>query len=208
MKSERNTLEMALTSVRLSGAEKGTAERIVLATLLWPRPMISDRVSSRVVTFWDGAADLAEKDWTERILFKETVEGTYGLVVQVTEPMSSGQIAKFFRQLGEALLKASASEAAKLVAGPWLGALARIPLQILAEEVGASGSGPRLEAAGRIALLPGEPGNLRIPLQTVRDQYRTETRRVGSRKVTRRVKIASAGDPAGEIVLQADYYKE
>lgn len=208
MKSERNTLEMTLDTVRLTAEEPESAERIVLATLLWPRPMISERVSSRVLTFRDGAADLAEKDWTERILFKETVEGTYGLIVQVTEPMSSGEVAKFFRQLGEALLKVSASEMAKLVSGPWLGALARIPLQILAEEVGAPGQGPKLAAAGRITLLPGEPGSLRIPLQTVRDQYRTETRRVGSRKITRRVKTASAGEPAGEIVLQADYYKE
>lgn len=208
MKSERNTLEMALTAVRLAAEKPASAERLVFATLLWPRPMISERVSTRVLSFRDGAADLAGKDWTERILFKETVEGTYGLIVQVTEPMSSGQIASFFRKLGAALVKATATEAAKLVSGPWLGVLTRIPLQILAEAVGASDQGPKLEAAGRVSLLPGEAGSLTLPLRIVSDQYRTVTRRIGARRVTRRVKTASAGDPAGEIVLQADYYKE
>jgi hypothetical protein len=208
MKSERNTLEMSLSSVRLEGSDPEAAERLVLATLLWPRPMISERISSRVLSFRDGAADLGDKDWTERILFKETVEGTYGLVVQVTEPMSAQQVARFFRQMGEALLKLTATEAGKQVSGFWLGALARIPLQILAGEVGDTGKGPKLAAAGRITLQPGESGNLQVPLQAVSDQYRTEVRRVGSRRITRRVKTVSAGDPAGDITLQADYYKD
>ena len=128
----RGTVELALESVRgegplASGGARPT-ERLVTATLLWPRPLIAERVAVRTLAFERGGLDLSERDWTERILFKETVEGPFGLLLQVSEPLAATQVARLAAAFGAALLRTAGTEIGRLAANPWSATMVRFPL--------------------------------------------------------------------------------
>ncbi|MDZ4199224.1 MAG: hypothetical protein U1E27_08070, partial [Kiritimatiellia bacterium] len=178
---KKYTLELCLNSLRLEGsfAKLQPAERLVIATLVWPRPMIAERISSRPVRLLKGVSTLKESDWSERILFKESVSGPFGIVIRVTESLGAAKVSRFLAQWGGALLRLAGTETAKLAGDPWSASLARIPLQLFGTELSGVGKEPAVDAAGRTTVISGEQeGILRIPLVSPTDRYRTETRRI------------------------------
>lgn len=197
---KRISVEIRLNAVRLDAG--GDGERLLIATLVWPRPLIAERIASRPLKLESGRAAYDAADWSERILFKEQVEGPFGLVVRVTEPLSARAVARFLAQWGGALLRLAATESAKLAADPWSASLTRIPLQILAGDLGGAAKEPKIDAAGRITVPPGASGSVRVPLAAARNVYRVERRRVAGRSVTRRIRVAAESAPVGEAELE------
>lgn len=204
---DRKTLELRIQSLRLDPPFAGPArmERLRIATLIWLRPLIAERISSKPVKSVKGTLDLSGAAWSERILFKENVEGSFGLVLRVTEPLSETKIARFLAPWGAGLLRLAGTETGKLAGDPWSAALARIPLQLLAGELGNAAKEPTIVAAGRVTLRPGQSEILRVPLVSPRDRYRTETRRIAGRRSSRRIRIAAEHKPVGEVVLALEY---
>lgn len=207
----RDTLELTVEGMEdhcpRSLLNRNRAERLMIATLVWPRPLIAERIASRSFRFQPEGLDLSNRDWSERILFKERVEGPFGLIVQVTEPLSSRDLRRATAVLGQTLLKTAGSELARVAAGPWLTALARFPFTYLTGELSDAGKTPKIVAAGRRTLLPGASGPVEIPLLVPEDIVRTRRQRVGGRTRTRRETIARKGDPAGTVRLAATYYQ-
>ncbi len=206
----RDTLELTLEHVQ--GAEswahqRAGAERLVMATLVWPRPLIAERVAARAYPFEKSKLDLAGRDWSERIFFKENVEGPFGLVIQVTEPLTAQELRRVTASLGDVLLKTTGTELARLAAGPWTATLARFPFTHLAGALSDAGKNPTIVAAGQTTILPGTPGPLEIPLSLPRDVTRVRRQRVGGRTRTRRETLHRKGDPAGTVRFDAVYYR-
>ena len=90
------TLEMMLdrVEVKTTGARRKDGRHMVIATLVWPRPLIAERVSAKTLGFEGNVVDLKKSDWITRIVFKERVDGPFGLELGVTEQMSDSEIAR------------------------------------------------------------------------------------------------------------------
>lgn len=206
----RGTVELSLASIRGDGPLAGGAravERLVTATLLWPRPLIAERNAARTFTFSPEGLDLHERDWTDRILFKETVEGPFGLVLQVTEGLTAAQVGKLAAAFGAAMLRTAGTELGRLAADPWSAALIRFPLQHLAGELGWVGKAPAVVAAGAVTLRPGHATPIDLPLSVPADITRVRRSGPPGRVRTRREIRHRANAPAGTARVDASYYR-
>lgn len=95
----KKNIEVSLVSVNLvsTGTKRKESNHAMTATLLWPRMSIARKESALSCALTKGAADYADAPWHETILFKEVVEGTFGVRVEVTESLSDNAIASFMR---------------------------------------------------------------------------------------------------------------
>lgn len=210
-KYSRNVVEMSLKAFSGPGPwGRGgkSSEHVVTATLVWPRPLVASRVAVQTQTFTRDGCQVGDMDWSERILFKETVEGPFGVIVQVSESLSSRQLASIAGALGTIFFKAAASEAARVAVGPGLRALAKFPFDYLADELSTLGQTPAVIAAGRTTLLPGAAGIVEIPLVVPDDIVKRRRITRGGRRQTSREILHKQGDSAGNAILSLDYYRD
>jgi hypothetical protein len=209
-KYNKNVVEMTLQGVEGSGpwAPRGKAsQHVVTATLIWPRPLVASRVAVQTHTFTSEGCQTAELDWSERILFKETVEGPFGVIVQVSESLSAQQLTAIAGRLGKVFFKAAASEAARVAVGPGLSALARFPFDYLADELSSLGKTPSVVAAGRITIMPGKEGTVAVPLLVPEPITRQRRITRSGRRQTRTETVHKQGESAGEALLSLAYYR-
>ena len=208
----RNTLELHLCGIAGEGPwKRGSkrSERMVTVSLLWPRPLVASRVAVQTHTFTHAGLDLSDRDWSESVLFKENVEGPFGVVVQVSESMTAQQVSRLAGAIGDAVFRAAGSEAASVAVGPGLSALARFPFTFLAGEVSRLGKTAQVVAAGRITLVPGEHAvQIEVPLLVPEDVVRVGRSTRGGRTQTRRQTLHKAGDAAGVAQLKVAYYRD
>lgn len=208
---KRNVVEMSLIAIRGEGPwTRGgkSSERVLTVTLVWPRPLVASRVAVQTQSFSREGLDVAGLDWSERILFKETVEGPFGVIVQVSESLTAQQLAKVAGALGEVALKAAGSEAARVAVGPGLTALAKFPFTYLAGELSSLGKTAKVVAAGRATLIPGEPGVVEIPMVVPADVVRVRRSKRAGRMQTRRETLHKEGEAAGSVRLDVGYYRD
>ncbi len=207
----RNTIELTFEGVQGGGpwaTGKKDVDRLVTVTLVWPRPLVAERVAARSFRFQPPGLDLSGRDWSERILFKENVEGPFGLVVQISGSLTAREYKRVAAALGGGLLRAVGSEAAGVAIGPGLTSLARFPFTFLAGELSSAGNAPDVMAAGRITLEPGTNGLVEVPLEITEDIVRLHRIRRAGRTQTRRETTHRQGDPAGVVQLNAVYYRD
>ncbi len=208
---KRNTLELTLEGVQCpepwDARQKKPVERLVTATLVWPRPLVAERVAARTFRFEGVGLNLDGRDWSERILFKENVEGPFGLVVQISSSLSTHAAQKLAASLGAGLLRAAGSEAAGIAVGPGLTSLARFPFTFLAGVIGDAVKTPSVTAAGRLTQEPGGDGVLEVPLVFQKDVAHVKRTRRAGRVQARREVIHRQGEPAGTVLLRAAYYR-
>jgi len=149
------TLEMMLdkVTVKETGARRKKGQHMVIATLVWPRPLIAERVSAKTLEFEGNVVDLKKSDWITRIVFKERVDGPFGVELGVTERMSDSEIADFFKFLGSSLMKLMGNEAEDMMVSSLAGGLVKIPFQFLSKFISDIGDkGPKIIAGGSICL--------------------------------------------------------
>lgn len=207
----RNTMEMRMQGIQEAGPwSRGgkQSERLVTVSLVWPRPLIASRVAVQTHTFTRDGLDVASKDWSERILFKETVEGPFGVIVQVSQSMTAQQMTRVAGAIGDAVLRAAGAQAASIAVGPGLTALARFPFTFLAGEISNVGKTAKVVAGGRTTLLPDASGTIEIPLRVPEDVIQTRRSTRGGRMQTRRQTLHKAGDAAGKAILEIQYYRD
>lgn len=207
----RNTVELTLEQIEGAGPwGKGREgrERYVTASLVWPRPLVAGRISAQSWPFTHAGLDLHGRDWSEKILFKEKVEGPFGLILQISETLSAQQLARMAASIGQAVLQAAGSQAARLVDGPGLSSLAKFPFVFAGKELSQLGKTPQVVAAGRTTRMPGEGGMIEIPLTVPETIVRKRRTNRGGRMQTRTETLHKKGEPAGLVRLQAVYYRE
>ena len=128
----QGVLEILLDRVQLeetAGRPGRIAQHLLLVTLVWPRARVSECVAVKPVLLEQKNADLRKSTWTERILFKELVEGPFGLRVGITKRTSGKEISPFLRYVGSRLCSVAGKEIEDLILTPVLGPLARIPFR-------------------------------------------------------------------------------
>ncbi len=207
----RNVLEMSLNAIRGAGPWMQGAKasgRVVTVTLVWPRPLVASRVAAQTQTFAREGLDVTGLDWSERILFKESVEGPFGVIVQISDSLTAQQLARVAGALGEVALKAVGTEAARIAVGTGVSALAKLPFTYLAGELATLGKSAKVVAAGRTTLIPGEPGVVEIPLVVPEDVVRVRRSKRAGRVQTRHETLHKQGEAAGSVLLDVGYYRE
>jgi len=211
------TLEMMLDRVEVkeTGARRKDGQHMVIATLVWPRPLIAERVSAKMLGFEGNVVDLKKSDWITRIVFKERVDGPFGIELGVTERMSDSEIADFFKFLGSSLMKLMGNEAEDMMVSSLAGGLVKIPFQFLSKFITDLGDkGPKIIAGGSICLHAEETWKkkntetktFKVPLTAPETIYKvTRTRRQG-RLQTRKRKLLDAGSENGVLEFTGKVY--
>lgn len=213
---KRRILELSLERVELNvagGRKKRGNKHMIIACLTWPRPAIAERISVKTLEFENNTADLSRSDWTTRILFKETVQGTFGLEVSVTEQLSNSQVSEFIGFMASSILKLAGAEAGELAASSLGAGLIKLPFTYLSKLVSASGKKPaNMIATGTVDLRAdskwkaGKLVRIEIPLTAPETIYKTVRSRKHGELSTRRRTLLKAGAGNGTAVLRGKLY--
>ena len=212
---KRRVFELSLESVTidLPGRRKKDGDHLLVATLSWPRPMIAERVSVKTLRLTGGAIDLSESTWTDRILFKETVMGPFGVEVSLTERLSSEAVEKFLRFMGSSLFKLAGAKSDDMVSGELTAGVVKLPIQYLGKLVSSSSrEDARLIGAATLDLhadsnwKAGKSVRIEAELTAPETIYRTtHTTRHGEAS-TRRRTLLKEGGVSGNVVLTGRVY--
>ncbi len=211
--SSRKTLELSLDRVELvncGSANKRAGKHVLLVSLIWPRPAIAERNAVKTFSLKDNIANLEDSDWISRILFKETVDGTFGIKVTVTEPMTDGQIGKFFAFAGSSMMKLAADQVSGLISGAVGGGMAEIPFQFLAKVAKDAGNiSANVLGVGSTEVnvvsssKSAKKMRMEIPLLVPRVVYATRRKGKHGSVTTRRRVILKEGESNGRLFLTA-----
>lgn len=113
----RKTVEGVIRALKIQknpgGAPSGACSHVLTAEVIWPRPAIQTKVYASAATFNNGEMDCG--NWLKSVVFKETVEGSFGVRFGVSEPATSSEIRKFFGNIlkaGVSLVTGFAADAA------------------------------------------------------------------------------------------------
>ncbi len=140
-KYQRRTLELKLDRVTLAPhVTRRSSKRLLSATLIWPRPAIAQRVDLKILEFESGRANFSGLAWSERIMFKEPVEGPFGILFDISRPLPNKTVAAFYRHVGSSLLKLAGQVAGDVVETRFASGLVKTPFEFLAKLVGAKPS--------------------------------------------------------------------
>lgn len=212
----RRVFELTLGGIALQVTGAGRSKKSqhgVTADLLWPRPAIAARTAVSTVTLHEGATDMSGSSWCDRILFKETVQGPFGIELCVTERMSSQALRLFVADFSATVLKTMASGVQGMAAGAAAGALLKLPFLHLGRLAAEAGKAPaRVIAGGSLDLsaddewAAGEMRRLEIPLVAPCAIYRTVRTRRAGRPATKRTTVLKAGQPNGSATVVGKLY--
>ena len=140
--------------VLLAGAEIGGIKlqphlvkttRLLTVDLVCPRASIAKKTAAKEVKFQRAKADLKGQGWTERVLFREDVEGHFGFAVQLSEVLDDEWFEKFLRTTFKIALKEFRGLMQKYTVG--IDDIASAPLDALAQMEGTY-PGPKTVAQG------------------------------------------------------------
>ncbi len=214
--AQLKVLELMLEKVRIDKEKtvrKGSTRRLVIATLVWPRPRIAARVSVKTLDLENNKADLTKSTWAEKILFKETVLGQFGIQVGVTNPVTESQAAKLIAFLGSSLLGLAGSEAKKVMSTSLEGGLIKLPFEYLAKLITASaGKDPKIPNSGIVDLHTAKTWQkkksvrIEIPLKALQPIYRITRNKRGKGNSPKRQLIVKAGQINGSVVVSGKLY--
>ncbi|MEX2381040.1 MAG: hypothetical protein WD490_01540 [Opitutales bacterium] len=128
-------MELKLGRILLQASKKkGNAVHAAVITLISPRPGINDRTAVRVLPFAQGTADFTSVPFHQKILFKEIIEGPFGIRIEITEERKPEQLERFLRDMASSAIQAAGQYAA-LEASPWIRSFVRRPFASLSAEL-------------------------------------------------------------------------
>jgi len=198
MAEAKRALDIELLQLDISGLIAPSESRHLVTTeLIWPRLLVSGKTSLKTLRLHKGKVDLTAGSWCSRILFKETVEHTFGLSVKVSQSLTSALFDELVRFVGGAVFGAAASLADSHVGGE-LGDIASAPLAFARKKALASYDADIILEG----TLDFDASSLKrvqeveVPLLTLTDRY--EPPRSGvTRAPARRKLIARSGTRLG-----------
>ena len=213
MATAKKDLDILIESIELlPEVFAGKSSRVVDFRLVYPRLAIAQKTSSKVIEL-NGAAIVKPtfSTWTERILFKESVQGTFGLEIDISEPMTAKELENAASSAASALVKLFGGLAADAIGLKSLNPFAELPASGIAKFLSGSSYSAKTDATGAIDipgetyahLKPGDDALVTLPVAAARDIVKETHRSTKSRTdaVARR-KIARQGDAVGSITLR------
>ncbi len=202
-------LEIHFLALELSPALKLSAHSVheLGIDLVCPRPTVARKSSQRAVALERGVFAPASPAWSETAVFKETINGRFGLEVAVSEAVPYTQADYFARTGASALAKLLAGALDSVVGGP-LGDVAEIPLSTLSKAI-AKDKTPVTLLRG-FADFPADASFasrtvVEIALKAERDIFQSVRHTTKSGTSTTRRKLLARGGTAGvcRLALEA-----
>ena len=212
MATSKKDLEISIASITLDKtAFKGRSKRVADFRILYPRLTVAQKTFSKTLTVEDARmVKPAFDSWTDRILFKEPVQGAFGIEFSISEAVSEKDLenaaatatASLLRLLGDA-----ASDALGLKAAS---GFVELPANALAKAITGSTYSAKTAAQGSLdilesdyaALKAGEERTLSFKMLAARDivEERHRATKTQSDRVTRRT-LVKADAPVGTVTL-------
>ncbi len=125
------TLVAVTLHEKLADAAKG--QHLLGTTLIWPRIGTARKTFATTLKLEQGAWQSGARPWSETILFKETLQGSFGFEVTVTEKLTDAQTDEFLRNMASQFVKVTA--AADKLTPPLLESLAALPVNSLVKTI-------------------------------------------------------------------------
>lgn len=213
MATAKKDLDILIESFELlSGVFAGKSRRVADFKLVYPRLAIAQKTSSKTIELNGGAIVKPAFDtWTERILFKESVQGTFGLEIAISEAVSAKELENAASATASSLVRLLGGLAADAVGLKALNSFAELPSAGIAKFLSGASYSARTDATGAIDvpgetyahLKPGDGTVVTLPIVAARDIVKETRRPTKSRPdaATRRT-IARQGDAVGSIALR------
>ncbi len=213
---KRRILELLLDRVHVPKRGRngsGESRHMLRVSLIWPRMAIAHKTAVNAVSFRDGVYRPSAASWTQRALFKEAVEGPFGIRVEVSEAMSDKQWAEAVARFGSAVWTLAGGQFGDLAAGSLAALLWQAPFDALSRTTTAAArSDPPIVAAGTLDVRcddwPAlEEERLTLTMTAPDDVIRIQRRRVGGSLQTRRSTLIKRDEANGETELIARVYR-
>jgi len=168
MAKAKQDLEITLAAIEIPSLKRrSSSEHIVKATLLWPRVSIAAKTRETTLPFAKGILDIPSLNWCQKMLFKETVEGHFGLSLEISVPMTQVALRNFARFMLGQSLKLGANLADDAFPG---GDYAVLPARYASNSL-LEKAEPKLLVRGfwdlDVSSLSEEETIVRVPLQTI-----------------------------------------
>ena len=171
MKNQKVTIEVLLAGAEIGGIKLQPhlvkTTRLVTVDMVCPRASIARKTAAKEVKFQKAKADLKGQGWAERVMFREDVDGHFGLTVQLSEVLDDEWFEKFLRATFKIALKEFRGLMQKYTVG--IDDIASAPLDALAQMEGTY-PGPKTVAQGVLdvteEILPeaGKAVTVEVPL--------------------------------------------
>jgi len=212
--ARQKIVEILLDRVQLreiGGAERQESQHLLLVTLVWPRARIEEAAAVKPITLTKKTADVRKASWTERIIFKQLVEGPFGIHVAVTKRVSGKQAPEFLKFLAAQIFGIAGKEIEDLAVQPVAGALARIPFRYLSKSIPAGKkAAPKIIAEGSLdlnteKLKKRKRSPIHVPIEVAETIYRPPQRdsTKGRKPSSRRRVLVKKGEENGSVDLTA-----
>ena len=142
--STKKDVEILLQHIKLSTKPlRLKSTHLLKATLVWPRMGVSQKTAEKELRLAKGEWNLNQADWCSRVLFKETVEGNFGLQFGVTIPLDKAKLQEMGRFVVGNLFKTGGTLADDAIPGT-AGEAVEQALKFLAKELTATYNIPLL----------------------------------------------------------------
>ena len=147
--------------------------RLVTVDLICPRSSVAKKSTAKEVKFRKAKADVKGQGWTERVMYREDVEGHFGFAVQLSEVLDDEWFEKFLRATAKIALKEFRDVLQKTTVG--ISDIASAPIDALAQIEGTY-PGPKTVAQGVLDVTedmlpePGQVAFVEVPLHRPRFQ--------------------------------------
>ena len=168
-KSAKSNLEILLVRAEINGLPEKKllkSRNLGAVDLIWPRTGVAKKSAAREMVFKKGVADFTSEAWTNRVLYREEIEGRCGFAVTITEPVTVQLARRFVRLTAKYALRLGANYAEKAMVS--FGDIATSPVEALAQMIGEKDT-PKAIAQGVVDFgdMPkeGEAKTLVIPLK-------------------------------------------
>lgn len=208
----RSTLELRLADWRVdvAGSRKREGVQLLSVQLVCPRPTVARRSILRELKTDRSDERSPRGPWPDSILFKETVQGPFGMLIRISEPLSGKALTELAGALGHALARDAAGVFAETLGGT-AGLLARVPALWMASRFAqAAKVEPEWVAEGWLMTEASELKEqkaLSIELWAPRTIERiSRTTRAGRSKTTR-TRLLEAGARNGSLALGVTVYE-
>ena len=148
-KNQKVSIEVLLAGAEISGIKLQPhlvkTTRLITVDLVCPRASIARKTAAKEVKFQKAKADVKGQGWTERVMFREDVDGHFGLAVQLSEVLDDEWFEKFLRATAKVALKEFRDVVQQYTVG--ISDIASAPIDALSQLEGTY-PGPRTVAQG------------------------------------------------------------
>ena len=133
---QKTDLEVTLARVQMPSLGKtGAHQHVVTVELIYPRIGVASKSSAKTVVLKNGICEADRLPWTRKICFKESVEGSFGVHVTISERLSATQMRKVMRFIAGKSLDIGADAEEDAIPMPVVDEIAVQPLIYLSKQL-------------------------------------------------------------------------